>query len=95
MSIPQNIRDSGGYISPRTRCLCFSRMQSRCFPLLCLQNLWYLRFNTPDNFDKFNVKRFDNLGKGRTHEILNYYAQAVNLPSKQLTTGQVSNIGVP
>ena len=27
--------------------------------------------------------------------MLNYYASAINIPSKQLTTGQVSNIGVP
>ena len=28
-------------------------------------------------------------------EVFNYYASAINIPSKQLTTGQVSNIGVP
>lgn len=91
MSIPQNIRDSGGYMYQEEM---FSLLQSANYSP-SLTNLWYLRFNTPDNFDKFDVKRFDNLGNGKTHKVLNYYAQAVNLPSKQLTTGQVSNVGVP
>lgn len=91
MSIPQSIRDSGGYMYQEEM---FSLLQSANYSP-SLTNLWYLRFNTPDNFDKFDVKRFDNLGNGKTHKVLNYYAQAVNLPSKQLTTGQVSNVGVP
>lgn len=91
MSIPQSIRDSGGYMYQEEM---FSLLQNANYSP-SLTNLWYLRFNTPDNFDKFDVKRFDNLGNGKTHKVLNYYAQAVNLPSKQLTTGQVSNVGVP
>lgn len=91
MSIPQSIRDSGGYMYQEEM---FSLLRNANYSP-SLTNLWYLRFNTPDNFDKFDVKRFDNLGNGKTHKVLNYYAQAVNLPSKQLTTGQVSNVGVP
>ena len=38
---------------------------------------------------------FKSLEKGDTANLLNYYASAINLPSKQLTTGQITTIGVP
>ena len=53
MSIPQNIRDSGGYMYQEEM---FSLLRNSNYSP-SLTNLWYLRFNTPDNFDKFNSKK--------------------------------------
>jgi hypothetical protein len=45
--------------------------------------------------EKLKNRRYNNISTGETGDVLNYYASAINIPSKQLTTGQVSNIGVP
>ena len=45
--------------------------------------------------DTLKNRRYNNISTGETGQLLNYYASAINIPSKQLTTGQVSNIGVP
>lgn len=34
-----------------------------------------------------------NSGKGNMRDLINYYARDVNLPSKQMGTGQVTNVG--
>tara|TARA_Y100000004_G_scaffold180258_1_gene224683 strand:- start:1169 stop:1987 length:819 start_codon:yes stop_codon:yes gene_type:complete len=59
-------------------------------------NLFAIEFATPPVFRDYATDNdFQSLEKGRTANMLNYYASAINLPSKQLTTGQITTIGVP
>ena len=58
-------------------------------------NLFSIRFSTPDIIRKIKNRKLQKMGGGELGDVLNYYASAINIPSKQLTTGQVSNIGVP
>tara|TARA_R100000234_G_C4998669_1_gene179277 strand:- start:79 stop:1050 length:972 start_codon:yes stop_codon:yes gene_type:complete len=51
-----------------------------------LTNLYSLEFSTPRMLT-------DNLEVGDDRMLLDYYADSVNLPSKQVTTGQIANVG--
>ena len=59
-------------------------------------NLFAIEFATPPVFRDYATDNdFKYLEKGKSANMLNYYASAINLPSKQLTTGQITTIGVP
>ena len=59
-------------------------------------NLFAIEFATPSVFRDYATDNdFKYLEKGKSANMLNYYASAINLPSKQLTTGQITTIGVP
>ena len=92
MGIPNNVKESRHYMSQRTMMsLLIDRDTTPS-----TTNLFSIRFSTPEILrDTLKNRRYNNISTGETGQVLNYYASAINIPSKQLTTGQVSNIGVP
>ncbi|QIN97226.1 hypothetical protein [Synechococcus phage S-H25] len=55
-------------------------------------NLFSVHFATPQMLNLQTNGRF-NTETGDMSLLLDYYAKTVNLPSKQVTTGQVTNVG--
>ena len=54
-----------------------------------------VHFATPNVLRKSSSNDFKKLEAGNSGVLLDYYANAVNLPSKQLMTGQITTIGTP
>ena len=80
----------------QTRIQTMQSMLTKAKTAPALTNLFTVHFSTPRVFrDYAKDQDFKSLEKGDTANLLNYYASAVNLPSKQLTTGQITTIGVP
>lgn len=60
-----------------------------------IANRWSLQFVTPKILGAgkyLNTNKYD-LGELNNRNYLNFYADNVNLPSKQVTTGNITNIG--
>tara|TARA_B100001250_G_scaffold361695_1_gene339901 strand:- start:47 stop:925 length:879 start_codon:yes stop_codon:yes gene_type:complete len=54
-------------------------------------NLYTVQFAPPPIFQNLNGKF--QLGNSENSKLLDYYCQSVSLPSKQITSGQVANVG--
>ena len=54
-------------------------------------NLYTVQFGTPRIFGVFNGKM--QLGNSENSQLLDFYCNSVSLPSKQITSGQVTNVG--
>lgn len=59
-------------------------------------NRWSLQFSAPTILRQgkyFKTNKFDPGEAAFNKNLLNYYADNVNLPSKQVTTGSITNVG--
>lgn len=65
---------------------------------LSTTNLFFINMSSPRAFkgsrDPKN-SRFSQPDMGETYQMLNIYATAINMPSRQMMSGQVMDIGVP
>lgn len=85
---------SGDSLQPRMQIMQSMLTKQKTAP--ATTNLFTVQFSTPPVFRDYATETdFKSLEKGDTANLLNYYASAINLPSKQLTTGQITTIGVP
>ena len=63
---------------------------------LSLTSLYHVKFSTPKVFKQNATDhRWKNFDHDDTERFLNIYASAINMPSKQLMTGQVVDFGTP
>lgn len=61
-----------------------------------LTTLFALQFHVPKIWENGGINpRFKNKDNGQFQRYFNIYATAINMPSKQLMTGQVVDVGTP
>ena len=60
-----------------------------------LTTLFAIQFNTPKAFDRSGVNPRYKGNDDRFRKYMNMYATAINMPSKQLMTGQIVDQGTP
>lgn len=87
-----NTRAAG---APRTRLSEFSSWYTGNANHPSTNNRWSVSFSTPNilRFGKYLLTNRYELETGDNKNYLNYYADNVQLPSKQVTTGSITNIG--
>jgi len=65
---------------------------------LSTTNLFFINMSTPRAFNGSRDPRntlFSQPDRGDTYKMINIYATAINMPSRQMMSGQVMDIGVP